>query len=90
MDSKFALALCCLREDYSNLGKLFDACVRDGLEVDAFLTWALFNNARKQQIFQDKMREHFNIEVEAVIPTSRKRRKGKVAKQVDKPADVVQ
>lgn len=66
VDAKFDLALCCLREEYDRLPYLIDACVNDGLEIDAFLTWALFTKVRELEIFKEKVKEHFNVDVEVL------------------------
>lgn len=65
VDAQFSFALACLREDYSKLPQQFDACVRDGIDRDSFLTWALFTKARKQDAFKLKMQEHFGITVDS-------------------------
>lgn len=81
VDSKFALALVCLREQYQDLAKSIDACVRDGLDLDSFLTWSLFTKARERDEFKAKMMEHFGIELESF---SHQRRSIQVSKLVQK------
>lgn len=64
VNSQFSLAICCLTEDYEKLPELIDRSVADGLTVDSFLSWALFREAKKQSSFRQKMKHHFDVDME--------------------------
>lgn len=63
VDPLFKLALCCLREDYANLKSCMESAIRDGLPVDPFLTWALFEKARTVPEFADVIETEFGIHI---------------------------
>jgi hypothetical protein len=64
VNSLFALALCCLREDYESLPENLDDAVREGLTEHQLMTWALFTKLRCKPLYAEKMSEHFGVIVE--------------------------
>ncbi|WP_375262087.1 hypothetical protein [Palleronia sp.] len=67
LDGKFALAICCLREEYDKLPARIDGAVRDEIGAEQFETWALFKQVRKLDLFRHKMAEHFGEDSADVI-----------------------
>lgn len=63
VDPLFKLALCCLQEDYENLQNCMESAIRDGLPVDPFLTWALFERARSIPAFAEVIESQFGISI---------------------------
>lgn len=65
VDSRFAMALCCINEDYENFGELFDSVVDRDFQIDEFMGYAIFAKARNKPIFREKMLEHYGVEVDS-------------------------
>lgn len=63
VDAKFAMALCCVKEEYENFGQLFDAVKDRDFHVNQFMGLALFTKVRSQPIFKEKMLEHYGVEI---------------------------
>lgn len=63
VNGKFALAICCLKEDYENLGEKIDGAVADGVDIHDFMNWALFKKIRGLREFNEKMISHFNVDL---------------------------
>lgn len=61
VDSKFAMALCCLREDYESFADLFDAVADKDFHANDFMSLAVFTKAKQQPIFKEKMLERYGV-----------------------------
>jgi hypothetical protein len=64
IDSRFAMALCCVKEEYERFGELFDAVKDRDFDITDFMGLAIFTKARAQPIFKEKMLEHYGVEIE--------------------------
>lgn len=63
VDAQFAMALCCINEDYEKFGELFDETKDKHFDLNSFMSFAIFSKVRNQPIFKEKMLEHYGIEV---------------------------
>ncbi|WP_170600949.1 hypothetical protein [Ruegeria arenilitoris] len=63
VDSRFAMALCCVKEEYEIFGELFDAVKDRDFHINDFMGLAIFTKARTQPIFREKMLEHYGVEI---------------------------
>lgn len=63
IDSRFAMALCCIKEDYDMFGELFDTVKDRDFSISDFMGFAIFTKARTQPIFKEKMLEHYGVKI---------------------------
>ena len=63
VNGKFALAICCLREEFDDLAQKIDGGIADGVNVHNFMEWALFSKIRDRPEFIFKMRDHFDVDL---------------------------